>query len=466
MRGVLLAALLLLCLSCQEDLPVQQQSDTVPSASWKKPFSLLTYLTPDTIAPLPAPRLRWILYDSTIHEVSLWYQKDSLPRWNYIATVAAVLPYYDVPVDFADIARVRFAITRVNGKERDSSAVLIVDKQQVYFLEPANDMLFLRSDSLRIHWRPRVEGIEKVQIEICTEGKDDWHHALVLTRADTVYTWARPPFYAGGCNNIRISAQYWGTWTTVEGLKFASFNVHHPVEGDVLTRFLPARIEDDISIPDCMTPAEATEYALSTDSGVSWNIVERDWVVMAQATTTALLRVTQPTLGMSVTTGPFTIVDRSATYFALQKGMEIRYMRADITSKQHQPSDTNLRLWLTVRIDDEIVRNDRTEYPCTVTIRDEHGTSSTSPQLLWQEQSGQQLIKGDFEPFSLGPIFGIHDASITEFTNSIVTGQTEIITSNNSYRTERGRGLVSPAHTVVTGHIFPVTQSRIYQLQE
>ncbi|MCB2205815.1 hypothetical protein KQI65_13810 [bacterium] len=443
---------------------MQQQSETAPPAAWEKPFALLSYLTPDTIAPLPAPRLRWVLYDSTIREVSIWYQKDALPRWNYIETVPAALPYYDVPVDLADISSVRFAVTRVNGKERDSSAVLTVDKQQVYLLEPVDGMLYLRSDSLRIHWRPLVDGIEKVQIEIATEGKDDWHHALMLTRADTVYTWVRPPFYAGGCNKMRISAQYWNTWSTVEELKFASFNVDHPREGDVLYRFLPASIEDEIIIPDCMTPAESTQYALSTDGGVSWNDVEKEWVVMAEATTSAMLRVTQPTLGMTATTGPFTIEDRSATYFALQKGMELRYMRADVKVGLHLPSDTVLTQWLTVHIDDEIVRNGRTEYPCTVTVRDGNGTSTTSTQLLWQERSGQQLIKGDFEPFSLGEIFGIHDASIDEFSNNLVIQQTPTSTTTRRYRTERGRGLVSAAHTVVTGHITPTSQSRTYQL--
>lgn len=458
----MMSLLCLLFAACEDAMPVQ---DDLPAVSFM-PFELVSHTSPENISPLEPVRLRWILRDTTIGHLRIWYQMDQQSTWYRVRdTIPAAALQYDFPVNPMSVSQWRFAISRTNGRDMDSTALLTIDRRQVFFVEPVRNALFFRSDSLRIHWRPKSEGINFVTIEIATQGKNNWHHGLTLGIADTVYTWVRPPFYAGGCNKMRISVQDWDAWSYVEGLQFVSFQINYPRKGDVLYRFLPVNIEDEIVIPDCMKPGIETRYEFSVDGGSSWREVERSWVVHDAATAEAMLRVTQPTLGVSETIGPFSIEDRSTAYFSLKPGMQFRYRHHGFRSSPGY-HDTTWAEWVFVHVDDEIVRDGRTEYPCTITVEKDGGGTTVSTRLLWQEHEGQRLIKGDFQPFSMGEIAGIHDVSIDRTGGHTVHSSSPSHTESSSYNTVRDRGMTRASRSRVTGHVPPMADGHEYRLYD
>ncbi|MCB2205821.1 hypothetical protein KQI65_13840 [bacterium] len=460
--GLLVLSLLLL--SCTEETPQEPSASVVPSVTWEKPFELTSYTTFSTLLSRDTVRLSWVLYDTSMTNLAVWYRKIPKSEWTFLKLVPAIKQRTDVEVALWDAPAWRFAIARTDTLEMDSTAVIGIEQEAAYFIEPRENTIYFNSDSVLIHWRPKTDRPIRAILEYTKMGNEDWKEGVILGPADTVFTWTDNPLGQGGCYQMRLSFID-APPSYVRGVMFGGFEVHKPQENAILYRFLPVDIDAEIHIPHCMNQDGETVYEFSSDGGSSWREVDKGWRLTADATNNAALRVSELTMGVSQIISPVIIEDRSTTFFELNPGLEMRYRHSGFRSTRYG-SDTTYAEWYTIHVDDEIVHNDRIEYPCTITIERDGEAPTTEKHSLYQSRDGQQMISGNFGPFSFGEIFGLHDISIDSEQFSIVHSQGPDYVDRSFYVVERGRGISTGYHTHVSGHINPVGSGHRYVLMD
>jgi hypothetical protein len=392
-----------------------------------RPFEILYPRQPVNLDRNQSFVLTWKVNDNAVTDLRISYRSMQDTEWTQRATVPAASGSYEFrPRDLPQQAY-RFALSTLDGSFRDSSAVLSFYLPAVMLLEPSEGELKLQRDAFRFKWKVHDPEIRNVELRWAYSGSTTWRSIGTFEPRDSVYILPEPPWDVGSTVDFAVRGLYanlgpsYTEWTYVRDVSCAVFSITDPLPGAEWYRYLQAKIVSKVVVPKKYHTADTITYELSTNGGVTWMPTPPAFFLDRASTSSAFVRMHHPGMRISVESGPFSIVDRSAEYFKLYVGRVFRYYRFHVDSTP-STSDTSSRMWRTITVLRERQGVGRTEYECSVLDEYENGDRETSVALLWQRHDGMKMASGNVEPFKDIEIFGIQDISVDDVHHRIVSG--------------------------------------------
>ncbi|MFA6233022.1 MAG: hypothetical protein WC824_02375 [Bacteroidota bacterium] len=418
-------------------------------------------ITHDRSLPLV---MTWNLLDQAVAEVHIYYRPDDVDGWILDTTVTASQCRVALRLDGFDQKKYLFAMSTLDGRYWDSSAAVTLHWFPVILIEPKAEDFRLISDEQRFMWMCSDDRIENVEIRWAATGSRNWSPAWSIAAADSLSVMNSVPWGSGVKLDFAIRGIFAsGTglppteWSVVQEVGFGELSIISPAPGNEFYRFLKTNISVSIVLPPGFPADVDSVFELSTNSGGTWMEISPKWTILQPATDQAYVRLHHAGMNRTVMSGPFRITDRSSTYFSLSPGQEFRYYHYRISGGFGGPIDTTSREWITINIQNALPGSSRTEYPCSVRVVKEDGSTSTSIALLWQEHDGQKLISGNFLPFTDCRISGIHDNSIDTYTETISASTPgQIPWYHTAFDAQRGKGLTRREYTYMAARQPPV----------
>ncbi|HOJ03961.1 MAG TPA: hypothetical protein PK916_08155 [Bacteroidota bacterium] len=429
-----MVAALLALLSCSEDESVAPELPRVaPAFTFIEPVTALLH-NPE----LPL-RLRWKATDEMAQAGLLHYKVEGTAEWKYLFEFPPKQREFDVDLDDQSSIRYRFALSTIDGKRWDSSAV--VQYLVPVLTEPVGGDILDPGTTRYFRWTNFASTLEEVELSWSITGTNKWNLACFAAARDSAVAWPAMSIPLYSVVDFRIRGRGSKNASYVRGVVVRSGDVRFPKPGDSAYRLLNVAIDMQLGLPPGKDKTR-TRYELSTDGGVTWKFIDREWFVLEEVTSSAFIRVSHPDVTYRLVSGPFSIVDRVQEYFQPRPGMEWHY-DYKYSSIDYHGNRTTQNRWITISVLSEVRKPQRTEFPCSILVTEENGSQSTASGLLWQDTTIFRVVRGNFEPFIRAEIPGRHDASVDslEYTFKLDPPPTLPLTWEK-YISRRGKGVV------------------------
>ncbi|MCZ7555431.1 MAG: hypothetical protein M5R41_03380 [Bacteroidia bacterium] len=468
----MLTGLLLLLSACSKEQGTEPDVPPPPPVTWKQPFEITFPKDTVTYFRSHPVTIRWVLYDSTLATLDLYYRSLDEDFWTKESRISAATRSFTFQPNRFSAKKYRFALSTTDGSYWDSTSVVSLDRVPLMLVEPEAGQLRLKTDTNRFTWIIMDDAIAFIELRWSPAGTGAWTNGWTKQASVSTFVWENPPFSTGSMD-FEIRGHYDASsgggvteWTSVRGVGYGEFSLTAPPAGSVFRRFLKAQISSTVIVPPGFGTAAETVYEVSTDGGTTWSATSSDWTILQPASTNASVRMRHEIMGRVTASGPYIIEDKSSEYFSLSPGKVFRYYVYRVDETRYS-RDTTSKAWHTITVLRERAGIGRTEYECSIAIETPDGSRSTSPGLLWRQHDGQQMIGGYFEPFKNVNLPGIHDISVDVLTTRILHGTPgEIPISSTSYETHRGKGIVSKTNTTAVSRMPPQGYGTHYILLE